>query len=104
MTEQRTKERKGEKAEKYFWSKKRRIGVGMVEVGRRGRVAAVVIAFGSDSSTDIQLGGAGGGKATKKLGGGGGGVGGEGENQLGDMVGSSGDMCSKFKLPSISTG
>ena len=73
----------------------------MVEVGRRGRVAAVVIAFGSDSSTDIQLGGAG--KATKKLGGGGG-VGGEGENQLGDMVGSSGDMCSKFKLPSISTG
>ena len=61
----------------------------MVEVGRRGRV--VVIAFGSDSSTDIQLGGAGGGgKATKKLGGGGGGVGGEGGKPLGDTVEASG--------------
>ena len=37
---------------------------------------AIVIAFGSDSSTDIQLGG-GGGEATKKLGGGG--VGGRGK-------------------------
>ena len=62
----------------------------MVEVGRRGRVV-VVIAFGSDSSTDIQLGGAGGGgKATKKLGGGGGGVGGEGGKPLGDTVEASG--------------
>ena len=101
MNDGAEKERKGEKAEKYFWSKKRRIGVELgVEVGRRGRVAAiaaivvVVIAFGSDSSTDIQLGGAG--KATKKLGGGGGGVGGEEENQLGDRGGTSGDICSDF--------
>ena len=50
---------------------------------------AIVIAFGSDSSTDIQLGG-GGGEATKKLGGGG--VGGEGENHKGTWAEIQADM------------
>ena len=55
---EREREREREEAEKlYFWSKKRRIGV-----RSRSRSSFVVITFGSDSSTDIQLGG-GGGKA-----------------------------------------